>query len=104
MDSSWTGCMLGWASSLISHRKEQDGALWEFFVLCPCWSVWLARCTPILCLCVLGNTSSASPQAGPGEMGLLPLLGLIWQPLTDVHYIKLPEWSQREVFFFGSPF
>lgn len=52
VDSSWTGCMLGWASSLISHRKEQDGALWEFFVLCPCWSVWLARCTPILCMFV----------------------------------------------------
>lgn len=52
----------------------------------------------------MGNTSSASPQAGPGEMGLLPLLGLIWQPLTDVHYIKLPEWSQREVVFLAVPF
>lgn len=74
--------------------------------VCLCgWPGVLRYC---VCLCVLGNTCSVSPQAGlgemPGEMALLPLLGLIWQPLTDIHYIKLPERSHCEVIFFSVTF
>lgn len=100
-DSSWTGCMLGWASILISHKKEQDGALWECFVFCLLVCVPSQVYSDIRYVCVpLGNTGSASAQAGPGQMALPPLLGyLFWQPLTDIHCIKPLEWSHCDFFF-----
>lgn len=63
-DSSWTGCMLGWASILISHKTEQDGALWECFVFCLCAQPGVLRYQVRLCAC--------------GEHGLSLTTGRTW--------------------------
>lgn len=101
-DSSWTGCTLGWASMLISHRKEQDGVLWECFVFCPCWSVWPARCTLISCMFgwLWGILAQPHHRQDPGKW----FFCLSWATWFGNPRIKPPEQSHCEVIFFSVPF
>lgn len=98
-DSSWTGCMLGWASILIGWCSL--GVLCVLSMLiCVASQVY----SDIVCVCVaLGKSCSSSPQAGPKEMALLPLLGyLIGNPSRT--FIVLNPQNGHTVIFFLSHF